>query len=116
MLQKTFNLNYIIRCIAVYASSIFNKCFLYMCMPAANFSYANQHVVRRDIHVMPINYRMKFDVSEYENSNAIIKVNCATFNYFGYSYVNINGKGFTVLADAHGKFILWNVFTQSVFM
>ena len=41
MLQRTFNLNYTIRCIAVYASSIFNKCFLYMCMPAANFSYAN---------------------------------------------------------------------------
>ena len=65
---------------------------------------------------MPINYSVKFDVSEYKNPNAIIKGNCATCNYLGYSYVNINGKGFTVLADAHGKFILWNVFIQSVFM
>ena len=65
---------------------------------------------------MPINYSVKFGVSEYKNSNAIIKVNCATYNYLGYSNVNINGKDFTVLAEAHSKLILWNVFIQSVFM
>ena len=86
-------------------------------MPSANFSYANEHVVRRDIHVMSIKYSVKFSVSEYKNSNTIIKVNCATCNYLGYSYVNINSKDFIVLADAHGKFILRNVFIQScVFM
>ena len=65
---------------------------------------------------MPINYSVKFSVTEYKNSNSIIKVNCATCNYLGCIYVNINGKGFSVLADAHNKFILWNVFIQSVFM
>ena len=61
---------------------------------------------------------MKFSVSvyKYKNYNAIIKVNCATYNYLGYNNVNINDKGFAVLADAHGNFILWNVFIQSVFM
>ena len=65
---------------------------------------------------MPINYSVKFSISDYKNSNAITKVNCATFNYLGYSYVNINGQGFTVLANAHGKFILWNVVILSMFM
>ena len=54
---------------------------------------------------MPINYSVKFSVSEYKNSN-----------YLGYSYVNINGKEFEILANAQGKFILWNVLIQSVFM
>ena len=58
---------------------------------------------------MPINYSLKFSVSEYKNSNALFKFNCATCNYLGYSYVNINNKEF---ANAPGKFILWNVLIQ----
>ena len=38
---------------------------------------------------MLINYSVKFDASEYKNSNAIIKINCATCNYLGYSYVHV---------------------------
>ena len=38
MLQRTLNLNYIIRHVAIYTSSMFNKCFFYMYMPGANFS------------------------------------------------------------------------------
>ena len=64
---------------------------------------------------MSINYSVKFSVSEYINSNAIVKVNCATCNYLANCYVNINGKEFAVLVNAHGKFILGNVLIQSVF-
>ena len=69
----------------------------------------------RDIHVMPVNYSVHFGVSEYINSNAIIKVNYVTCKYLWYNYVNIiTRKSFTAIADAHDEFVVSNVFTQSV--
>ena len=47
-------------------------------MPAVNFSYTNKYV-----------FSVYFGVSEYINSNEIIKLNYATCNYLGYNYVNI---------------------------
>ena len=67
------------------------KFFLYMFMPA-------------DLHVMPINYSVHFGVSEYMNSNAIIKMNQATCNYFGCKYVNIMARVLQYLI--HIKFTL----------
>lgn len=44
---------------------------------------------------------VRFGVSKYINSNALIKVICATCNYLGYNNVNIiTFKWFTVLVGA----------------
>ena len=57
---------------------------------------------------------MNFVVSGCINTTVIIKVNCHTCNYLRYKYVTV--RVFTVLADKHGKFILCDTFTQSVYV